>query len=180
MIGIDTPEIAHEERPAACYGDVAATYVRDALLGQRVRITTGPESHDKYGRTLADVTALTGPLAGADLAATLADRGLARQLAIPPNDGNAADIERRVRRRAAPASGCGRRAPSRPRSRARLNARQPGGGLRRKEPPAPGWALAAGGCQAVTLAPSIMCATRHPRSCAAHHITPAQRKERRE
>src|SRR4029079_10702413 len=24
--------------------------------------------------------------------------------------------------------------------------RQPGGGLRRKEPPAPGWALAAGGC----------------------------------
>ncbi len=96
VIGIDTPEIAHD-RPAACYGDVAATYVRDALLGQRVRITTGPESHDKYGRTLADVTALTGPLAGADLAATLADRGLARQLAIPPNDGNAADIERRVR-----------------------------------------------------------------------------------
>ncbi len=96
VIGIDTPEIAHDD-PAACFGDVAAAYVRDALLGQHVRITTGPESHDKYGRTLAAVTPLTGPLAGQDLAGTLADRGLARQLAIPPNDGNAADIERRVR-----------------------------------------------------------------------------------
>jgi endonuclease YncB( thermonuclease family) len=96
VIGIDTPEIAHD-KPAACHGDIAAGYVRAALLGQRVRITTGPEPHDKYGRTLAAVTALSGPLAGADLAATLADRGLARQLAIPPNDGNAADIERRVR-----------------------------------------------------------------------------------
>ena len=96
VIGIDTPEIAHDKQ-AACHGDIAARYVRDALLGQRVRITTGPESHDKYGRTLAAVTPLTGPLAGADLAATLADRGLARQLAIPPNDSNAADIERRVR-----------------------------------------------------------------------------------
>ena len=96
VIGIDTPEIAHE-KPAACFAAAAADFVRRALLGQRVRITTGPESHDKYGRTLASVTALTGPLAGTDLAATLADRGFARQLAIPPNDGNAADIERRVR-----------------------------------------------------------------------------------
>jgi endonuclease YncB( thermonuclease family) len=96
VIGVDTPEIAHD-KPAACHGDVAAAYVRGALLGQRVRITTGPESHDRYGRTLAAVTPLTGPLAGADLAAALADRGLARPLAIPPNDGNAADIERRVR-----------------------------------------------------------------------------------
>jgi endonuclease YncB( thermonuclease family) len=96
VIGVDTPEIAHD-RPAACHGDVAAAFVRGALLGRRVRITTGPESRDRYGRTLAAVTVLTGPLSGADLAATLADRGLARQLAIPPNDGNAADIERRVR-----------------------------------------------------------------------------------
>jgi endonuclease YncB( thermonuclease family) len=96
VIGVDTPEVAHD-KPAACHGDIAAAFVRAALLGQRVRITTGPESRDKYGRTLAGVTPLTGPLAGTDLAATLADRGLARQLAIPPNDGNAADIERRVR-----------------------------------------------------------------------------------
>ncbi len=96
VIGIDTPEIAHDD-PAACYGDIAARYVRDVLLGQRVGLTTGPESHDRYGRTLAAVTPLTGPLAGVDLAAALADRGLARQLAIPPNDGNAAEIERRVR-----------------------------------------------------------------------------------
>ena len=29
VIGIDTPEIAHEERPAACYGPEAATWVRE-------------------------------------------------------------------------------------------------------------------------------------------------------
>jgi endonuclease YncB( thermonuclease family) len=43
------------------------------------------------------VLPLTGPLAGAELAATLADRGLARPLPIPPNDANAPDIARRVR-----------------------------------------------------------------------------------
>lgn len=96
VIGVDTPEVAHRDAPAACGGDDAARFVRDALLGRRVRLAVGPEPHDRYGRTLASVTALTGPLAGADLAATLADRGLARPLPIPPNDANAADIARRV------------------------------------------------------------------------------------
>jgi endonuclease YncB( thermonuclease family) len=97
VIGVDTPEIAHRDSRAACGGDNAATFVRRALLGQRVRLAIGVESHDRYGRTLAGVTVLSGPLAGADLADTLADRGLARPLPIPPNDANAADIARRVR-----------------------------------------------------------------------------------
>jgi len=95
--GVSTPEIAHREAPAACGGDDAAAFVRRTLLGQRVRLAIGVEPHDRYGRTLAGVRVLSGPLAGADLAATLADRGLARPLPIPPNDGNAADIGRRVR-----------------------------------------------------------------------------------
>jgi endonuclease YncB( thermonuclease family) len=97
VIGIDTPEIAHRDSAAACGGDTAAAFVRGALLHQRVRLAVGPEPHDRYGRTLASVLPLTGPLAGADLAATLADRGLARPLPIPPNDANAPDIARRVR-----------------------------------------------------------------------------------
>jgi endonuclease YncB( thermonuclease family) len=105
VIGVDTPEIAHRDAPAACGGDDAAAFVRRAVLGRRVRLAIGVEPRDRYGRTLAGVTVLTGPLAGADLAATLADRGLARPLPIPPNDGNAADIARRVR--AARAGGLG-------------------------------------------------------------------------
>jgi len=105
VIGVDTPEIAHRDAPAACGGDDAAAFVRRTLGGQRVRLATGVEPHDRYGRTLASVTVLSGPLAGADLAATLADRGFARPLPIPPNDGNAADIALRVR--AARAAGLG-------------------------------------------------------------------------
>jgi micrococcal nuclease len=97
VIGIDTPEIAHRDNRAACGGDAAAAFVRTALAHQRVRLAIGTEPHDRYGRTLASVEILSGPLAGADLAATLADRGLARPLPIPPNDANAADIARRVR-----------------------------------------------------------------------------------
>src|SRR5262245_45969122 len=41
VIGIDTPEIAHEERPAACYGPEAAAWVRERLDGRRVRLVRG-------------------------------------------------------------------------------------------------------------------------------------------
>ena len=105
VIGVDTPEVAHRDSRAACGGDDAAAFVRRALLGQRVRLAIGVEPHDRYGRTLAGVRVASGPLAGADLADTLADRGLARPLPIPPNDANAGDIARRVR--AARAAGLG-------------------------------------------------------------------------
>ena len=92
VIGIDTPEIAHDGRAAACFGDRAGDFTRSMLLHQRVRLVPGVERVDRYGRLLAAVRPLTGQLDGADLAEVLATRGLARPLAIAPNDGNAPRI----------------------------------------------------------------------------------------
>ncbi len=92
VIGVDTPEVAHDGRDAACFGDRAGDFTRKALLHQTVGLAPGVERTDRYGRLLAAVLPSTGPLAGHDLAETLAVSGLARQLAIAPNDGNAPRI----------------------------------------------------------------------------------------
>jgi micrococcal nuclease len=92
VIGVDTPEIDHHGGASPCFGEEAGRFTRDALLHHRVRLVPGVEEHDRYGRLLAAVVPVDGPLAGHDLAETLASAGLARQLAIPPNDGNAARI----------------------------------------------------------------------------------------
>ena len=92
VIGIDTPEVAHEGRDAACFGDRAGEFTRSLLLHQTVALAPGVEQTDKYGRMLAAVRPRTGQLAGRDLAETLASEGLARPLAIAPNDGNAPRI----------------------------------------------------------------------------------------
>jgi micrococcal nuclease len=98
VIGIDTPEIAHEERPAACYGPEAATWVRQRLDGRRVRLVRGAEPVDRFGRSLARVQVLEGPLAGRDLSRSVAEQGLARPLSIEPNTDDAPAIAELVRR----------------------------------------------------------------------------------
>ena len=183
VIGVDTPEIAHRDAPAACGGDDAAAFVRRALLGQRVRLATGVEPRDRYGRTLAGVTVLDGPLAGADLAATLADRGLARPLPIPPNDANAGDIARRVR--------AARAAAARPVVGVRLRTGVPGQVKPRTRTPA-GGRPATERAARTRLGPSSgglpshgartragTCATLHCGPCGAHLITHTWRRERR-
>ena len=97
VIGIDTPEVAHNGAAAACFGDAAGRFTRTSLLHHRVSLVPGVERHDRYGRLLAGVVAVDGPLAGRDLAAELASRGLARPLPIPPNDANAARVASLVR-----------------------------------------------------------------------------------
>lgn len=54
MLGIDAPEIAHEE-PADCWGDQAATELRVLLTGKHVTVTFDEECTDVYFRTLAYV-----------------------------------------------------------------------------------------------------------------------------
>ena len=92
VIGVDAPEVPHPGKPGACYGAQATSFVRRALLGRRVRLRVGVEPHDRYGRTLARVVAVDGPLAGRDLSEELARRGLARPLPIPPNTEDAPRI----------------------------------------------------------------------------------------
>ena len=57
LLGIDAPEIAHDEDPAECYGPEAKAYVDDILRGRYVGLTftTYEEGacEDAYSRTLA-------------------------------------------------------------------------------------------------------------------------------
>jgi micrococcal nuclease len=92
VIGIDAPEVPHPRKAGACYGAEATSFVRRALLGRRVRLHVGTEPRDRYGRTLARVEAVDGPIAGRDLSEELARRGLARPLPIPPNTDDAPRI----------------------------------------------------------------------------------------
>lgn len=54
MLGINAPEIAHAE-PAECYGDIAATALRELIDGRAVVLTFDYECFDRYGRSLAYV-----------------------------------------------------------------------------------------------------------------------------
>jgi len=80
-IGIDTPESVDPDQPVQCFGKRAGA-ANEALVGGReVVLRFGPERHDHYGRLLAYV------YAGRRMVnAVLVRRGLARTLAIAPND----------------------------------------------------------------------------------------------
>jgi micrococcal nuclease len=98
LIGIDTPEISHSGGPSDCFGARAARLTRSLALGHGVVLEPGRERHDRYGRLLAYVQVVGGPV---DLEATLLERGAARTLEIAPNTdraGRYAELERSARR----------------------------------------------------------------------------------
>src|SRR5438552_2270767 len=85
-IGIDAPEIPHEEREgrprrAGTRGGIGATRVNAALLvGREVRLELDLETRDRYGRLLAYVW-----VGDTMINAELVHRGYARAKPIPPN-----------------------------------------------------------------------------------------------
>ena len=89
LIGIDTPEIAHEafgDRPAnetECYGDEAHEFTR-SLLPERtaVRLERDVVGRDDYGRVLAYVHRASD---GIFVNFELVRHGYAQPLTIPPN-----------------------------------------------------------------------------------------------
>ena len=98
LIGIDTPEIAHDGRPGECFGSRASRLARRLALRRQVRLEPGRERHDRYGRLLAYVRVVGGP---DDLERTLLAAGAARTLAIAPNTDRAAayaEVERAAHR----------------------------------------------------------------------------------
>jgi len=85
LLGIDTPETVHPDRPPECFGAEASG--RLALLlapGAAVRITRDVEARDRYGRLLAYVERLSDGLV---VNRSLVERGFAAALHIDPNDG---------------------------------------------------------------------------------------------
>jgi len=85
LLGIDTPETVHPDRPPECFGAEASG--RLALLlapGAAVRITRDVEARDRYGRLLAYVERLSDGLV---VNLSMVEHGFAATLHIDPNDG---------------------------------------------------------------------------------------------
>ncbi|HEX6419064.1 MAG TPA: thermonuclease family protein [Acidimicrobiales bacterium] len=103
LIGIDTPETVHPDKPAACFGPEASARL-GALLpaGSTVRLTRDVEPRDAYDRLLAYVERTPdGLLVNADLVAA----GYAEAEHHPPNTVHRDRFERAER--AARAAGLG-------------------------------------------------------------------------
>jgi micrococcal nuclease len=89
LIGVDTPETVKPDTPVQCFGPRASRFEHQEVEGHRVRLLTGVEPRDFYGRLLAYVW-----IEGRFLEAELLRRGLARTLPFHPNDRFAARFAR--------------------------------------------------------------------------------------
>jgi len=72
LIGVDTPETHHPQKPVEYFGKEASNFTRNLVEGQRVLVETDPaNSHlgnkDKYGRTLAYVWNEQGKFVNAEI-----------------------------------------------------------------------------------------------------------------
>jgi micrococcal nuclease len=81
LIGVDTPETVKPDTPVQCFGPRASAFEHEHVEGRRVRLLTGVEPRDYYGRLLAYVW-----VDGRLLEDELLRRGLARILTFHPND----------------------------------------------------------------------------------------------
>ena len=53
LIGVDTPETVHPQKPVEPYGKEATTFISNLLLGESVYLRFDSNRTDKYGRLLA-------------------------------------------------------------------------------------------------------------------------------
>lgn len=57
LLNVSAPEIAHEQKPAECFGDEATEFLALKLpKGSKVELDFDIDRFDKYGRTLAGIT----------------------------------------------------------------------------------------------------------------------------
>ena len=62
LLGIDAPEVAHQDSPGEPYGDESGAWLTAQVLRQTVTLEEGVEPIDRYGRTLAWVYQKDGTL----------------------------------------------------------------------------------------------------------------------
>jgi len=67
LIGVDTPETKHPQKPVEYYGKEAYTFTRKMVEGQQVRIEYAQQKKDKYGRTPAYVYLTDGTFLNAEI-----------------------------------------------------------------------------------------------------------------
>lgn len=90
ILGIDTPETHHPDKPVECFGPEAASRTAELLPeGTVVRLERDVELHDRYGRVLAHVVRRPDELR---IGNTLVEEGYADTLRIPPNTSLSADL----------------------------------------------------------------------------------------
>jgi micrococcal nuclease len=95
LIGIDTPEVEHEDLTAECYGPEAADALK-ALLpeGTTVRLERDVEPRDRFGRLLAYVFRADDELF---VNVAMAETGYADELTIEPNVAYRSEVVAAVR-----------------------------------------------------------------------------------
>lgn len=85
LIGVDTPETVHPEKPVEPYGPEASAFTKSRLNGKTVYLEFDVQERDKYGRLLAYVW-LDEPGEITDVFnAVLLLEGYAQLLTVPPN-----------------------------------------------------------------------------------------------
>lgn len=83
LLGIDTPETVHPDRPVECFGPEASARAAELLpAGSEVLVQRDAEARDRFGRLLAYIWTTDGIFVNADLVAG----GYADTLAIAPNN----------------------------------------------------------------------------------------------
>lgn len=81
LIGVDTPETVHPEKPVEIFGPEASEFTKRKLRGEKVRLEFEPSIfYDDYGRLLAYVFLEDGSLFNAELI----KEGYARVIAPSP------------------------------------------------------------------------------------------------
>ena len=55
LIGVDTPETVHPNKPVEFFGKEASAFTKNPLIGESVYLRFGNETRDKYNRLLAYV-----------------------------------------------------------------------------------------------------------------------------
>lgn len=53
LLGVNAPELAHDDAPAECWADLATAQLERLVLGIDITLTFDAECEDIYGRTLA-------------------------------------------------------------------------------------------------------------------------------
>lgn len=81
LIGINAPEVAHQDEAAEPGGPEAQRFLRRFLEGKRIRLEVGEQPRDQYDRLLAHVFTRKGT----NVNALLLRRGYAYAVAFPPN-----------------------------------------------------------------------------------------------
>ncbi len=81
LLGINTPEVAHESKPGEPMGEAARQALRRQIEGRIVRLRFDRERKDRYGRTLAQVWRRDGTWVNA----WLVEQGYAHVYTFAPN-----------------------------------------------------------------------------------------------